>query len=43
MTRITGTLREDQHTFMINLAQLLEREMFQSKLVEKAERTFYFQ
>jgi len=36
MTRITGTLHEDQYTFMISVAQfVLHREMFRTNVVEK--------
>jgi len=38
MTRITGSLREDQHTFWSYLAQFcLELEVFRTKFVEKIE------
>jgi len=37
LTRITGTLREDQYTFFLSyLAQLfLEREIFSDRVVQK--------
>jgi len=41
LTRITGTLHEDQCTFLIYLAQLfLECEMFQTQDVEKTKTSY---
>jgi hypothetical protein len=38
MTKITGTLHEDQHTFYIYFAHFfLERKMFETKFVAKLE------
>ena len=35
LTRITGTLHEDQYTFLISRSVLLEWEVFQTKVVDK--------
>jgi len=43
MTRITGTLHEDQYkSLIISCSVLLGMRMFQTKVVEK-KHTFYFQ
>jgi len=39
-----GSLREDQYTFLSNLAELfVEGQMFQAKVVQKSKHTFYVQ
>ena len=42
MTRITGTLHEDKHTFFYYLAEFfLELEIFQTKLLRENQNTHF--
>jgi len=43
MTRIAGTLHEDQCTFLIYITEFfLEREMFQKEFVEQIIASIFF-
>jgi len=44
MTRITGTLHEDQYTFLnISLTSSYNDKCFRQKLCRKSKHTFYVQ